>query len=67
MYYPKWVYNIRVDVTQRNMREYERRAEKVQQTCEELHPNFLKMTMRERSKIREEVIHMLGYSDSDLF
>lgn len=60
-YYPKWVYDVREDVTQNNMREYERTKEIFIQKCIEINPDFYKLGLRERMAVRDKAEEILGY------
>lgn len=61
MVYPKYVFSSREDITQRNMREYDRKKEIFYRKCEELAPDYYKMTIRERMQVRDQVEKILGY------
>ena len=60
-YYPSWVYNPREDVTRENMRQYDRTKETFQKKCEEINPNYWKLSIRERMVVRDEAEKVLGY------
>lgn len=53
MGYPKWVFNIREDVTRENMRIYDKQQELLRQKCLEINPNYYSLGFREKRAIRE--------------
>ncbi len=60
-WYPKWVYNVREDVTRNNMKEYDRTTEIFRQKCLEINPDYYKLPLRERMAVRDEAEKILGY------
>ena len=60
-YYPRWVYNIREDITRANMEAYDKKKEKFYQKCEELNPNYYHLGLRERMAIQDKAEGILGY------
>ena len=55
MYYPKEVFNIREDITQKNMRRYDASQAKILAAILERYPNYNNMSLNERYAIREEI------------
>lgn len=63
MEYPKWVFNIREDITRENMRRYDEMKEAFYKKAEEMFPNYWSMTLveRHRNKVHDKVEEALGY------
>ena len=62
MHYPKEIYSPRIDVTRRNMQEYDRRMNAIYNKCLDIEPDYYHMTLRERMTIRQQAADLLGYS-----
>ena len=62
MWYPKWVYHYREDLTQENMRKYEQMKDEFYKKCEEICPNFWNIDLYSRLKYMDEAKKVLGYS-----
>ena len=60
MYYPKYVYNVREDITRANMRAYDQKQKEIDNKCLEINPNYFKCNLRERIEIRQRAADMLG-------
>ena len=63
MMYPKWVFNIREDVTRENMRKYDQMKDDFYKKAVEMFPNYWEMSLvdRYRNKVNEKVEKALGY------
>lgn len=63
MMYPKWVFNIREDVTRENMRKYDQMKDAFYKKGVEMFPNYWEMSLvdRYRNKVNEKVEEALGY------
>lgn len=59
--YPRWVYSPCENVTRENMRQYDRTREIFRKKCEEVCPDYYKLNLRERMKVKDQVEEMLGY------
>lgn len=59
--YPSWVFNVREDITRRNMREYDRQQAAIEKRCTELHPEYRSMSLRDRYNVWKEAAASLGY------
>ena len=61
--YPKWVFNIREDVTRENMRKYDQMKDTFYKKAVEMFPNYWEMSLveRYRNKVNEKVKEALGY------
>lgn len=62
MYYPKELFSINETQTQRNMAEYEQKQKKWYEAAEKLFPNYFRMNLKERIKIRQAINDYVGYS-----
>ena len=61
-YYPRSVYHPREDVTRAAMKEYDIKKKLFNAKCEELAPNYYKLPLRERMKVRAEAEKILGFN-----
>lgn len=61
MSYPRSVFHPREDVTRAAMKEHDIKKKLFNEKCEELAPNYYKLPLRERMKIRAEVEEILGF------
>ena len=55
MYYPKEIFNIREDITRRNMQRYDAAQAKIKAAILERYPDYNKMSFVDRHAIREEI------------
>ena len=55
-WYPNDVYNIREDVTRKNMKDYDHRQNKLLRECLKLEPDYYGKTIKERMAIRQRVL-----------
>lgn len=62
MIYPKHIYSARIDITRRNMQEYDRKMDAIYDKCMEIEPDYYHLTMRERMAVREKAADLLGYT-----
>ncbi len=53
-YYPREVYNINEDITRENMKNYDLKQEKIEKACLKINPEYHKLNLLERRKIREK-------------
>ena len=60
-YYPSWVYSPREDVTKKSMEEYDKTKEIFYKKCEEINPDYYKLSLKERMTVRDEAEKVLGY------
>lgn len=60
MYYPKYVYNIREDITRANMRAYDQKQKEIEKKCLEINPDYYKCTLRDRMETRQRAANLLG-------
>ena len=60
--YPSWVYSIREDITEKNMKEYDRMKKKWYETAEKLYPDYWKMNLKERLKVQDKVNEAAGFA-----
>lgn len=65
-YYPKWVYDIREDVTRQNKAKYDKAIDDWYDKAEELYPNFYNMTAGKLEAIHH-VNKVMGYAREDWF
>lgn len=54
-YYPKEVFNARIDITQANMRRYDAAQAKIEKAILAKYPNYYKLSFRERWDLRHEI------------
>lgn len=64
MYYPKNVYSVNETVTRAAMREHDKKAETWYRTAETMYPDYFRLPLRERVKLRNAISKAVGY---DLF
>lgn len=53
-WYPPEVFHINEDVTRRNMKAYDALKRRIEKRCLEINPDYYKLGLRERSKIRKQ-------------
>ena len=53
MYYPKSCYHIDENITRQRMREYDARQREIERKCLEINPDYHKLNLMERRKVRE--------------
>lgn len=54
-WYPRWVYSPRIDVTQRNMRDYDAKQRRIENETVSRCPDYYKLPLRERLSIRNRI------------
>ena len=55
-WYPREVYNIREDVTRKNMHDYDHKQNKLMREVLKLDPNYYQLDLRERMALRQRVL-----------
>lgn len=55
-WYPNEVYNIREDVTRKNMHDYDHKQNKLMREVLKLAPNYYQLDLRERMALRQRVL-----------
>lgn len=60
-WYPDWVYNIREDITMRNMDLYDRQQENIRIRCLEINPEYYSLSWPDRMNVFTQARADLGY------
>lgn len=55
-WYPAEVYNIREDVTRKNMHDYDHKQNKLMREVLKIAPNYYQLEIRERFAVRQRVL-----------
>lgn len=61
-HYPKECFGINETLTKRNMEQYEQKVDKWYEVAERMFPNYFKMNLRERLKVKDLINNTVGYS-----
>ena len=59
-WYPDWVYNVREDITVRNMDLYDRQQEQTRARCQEINPDYYSLPWLDRWEIWKQARISLG-------
>ena len=59
-WYPDWVYNVREDITRRNMDLYDRQQEQTRARCMEINPEYNSLPWLERWEVWTQARKDLG-------
>lgn len=60
-WYPDWVYNVREDITMRNMDLYDRQQEAIRVRCLEINPDYYTLPWPDRMNVFTQAREELGY------
>jgi hypothetical protein len=63
-WYPDYVYNVREDITMRNMDEYDRQQEAVRTRCLEINPDYYSLPWPERWEVWKQARVSLGLREA---
>ena len=61
-YYPRYVFNCRIDITEANMREYDRKKKEFHDKCLEINPDYFHLNLRQQMEVRRQAEEVLGFS-----
>lgn len=61
MRYPREVFSPREDVTQNNMKEYDRKRDMFFRKCLEIDPDYYSLGLKDRMIVREKAEEILGF------
>jgi len=60
--YPDWVFNIREDITRRNMEIYDKQIEQIQARCLEINPDYYSLIWIDKYEVWQQARRDLGLS-----
>lgn len=63
-WYPDYVYNVREDITRRNMDEYDRQQEAVRSRCLEIAPDYYALPWLDRWEVWKKARVSLGLREA---